>query len=243
MTRLRSALALGAVLGGWAALTETGLVRHRAVAGPIATARATYEGVASGALLADLGATAARVAVGVSLGLAAGLLLGVVAGRRTRALEPALDFLRAIPPLLVFPFLLLAFGYGETARVGVIAWACALVVSLHVAGALAAGSPERLRAIRAMGASRWQTLRWLHAYEVLPACATGLRHAVATGIVVAVVTEMVVGAPHGLGARAVAAQVAYETPQLFAVVLSTGAVGYATSQALLALERRFDWRE
>ena len=39
--RLRSALALGGVLGGWAALTETGVVRHRAIAGPIATARAT----------------------------------------------------------------------------------------------------------------------------------------------------------------------------------------------------------
>lgn len=247
MKRLGPLALLLVPLGLWAALTETGLFRHRAVAGPVATWAAFARGVADGELLDDLGATAFRVAIGVLLGLLAGLPLGVFVGlssERKRVLDPGLDFLRAIPPLLVFPLLLLAFGYDDRARVGVVAWAATLVISLYVTAGVGRSRRERLRALRAMGASRRQQLRWLHLYEVLPSCLTALRHAVATGIVVAVVTEMVVGVPHGLGARAVAAQIAYDTPGLYAVILMTGAVGYLLGRLLLALERRLVfWQE
>lgn len=225
-------------LAAWTLTTETGALRHRAVAGPLDTLEALATGLGSGELALDLGATALRVVAGVALGLVAGLPLGAWAGSSRRGVEPGLDFLRAIPPLLVFPLLLLALGYGEGARIALVAWASALVISMHLASGLRARSAARLRALRAMGASRWQTLRWLHAYEALPACATALRHGIATGLVVAVVSEMVVGAPHGLGARALAAQIAYEAPQLYAVILLTGACGYASGRALLALEAR-----
>lgn len=224
-------------LAAWTLSTETGALRHRAVAGPLDTLEALATGLGSGELALDLAATSLRVLAGVALGLVAGLPLGAWAGT-SRRVEPGLDFLRAVPPLLVFPLLLLVLGYGEGARIVLVAWASALVVSMHLASGLRARSPARLRALRAMGASRWQTLRWLHAYEALPACATALRHGIATGLVVAVVSEMVVGAPHGLGARALAAQIAYEAPQLYAVILLTGGCGYASGRALLALERR-----
>jgi len=227
----------------WAACTETGLIEHRAIAGPVATAGALADGIASGGLLLDLGATAARIAGGVLLGLLWGLPIGLASGvlksegsPRAAGLEPSLDFLRAIPPLLIFPLLLLAFGYGERARVGVIGWAAALVISMHVASGLGRASSQRLRALRAMGASRWQTFRWLYFYETLPAGVTALRHAFSTAGVVAVVTEMVIGVPHGLGARAVAAQIAYETADLYAVICLTGGAGYLVSRTLLALE-------
>lgn len=233
--------ALATALGAWAGLADTGLVRHRALAGPIATVGALGSGLADGTLVADAAATMARTAAGVALGLAAGLPIGLWLGTsaaRRRTLEPGLDFLRAIPPLLVFPLLLLAFGYGERARVGAVAWAAALLVALHVSHVAARARPERARALRAMGFGWWHRLRWLHAYEILPGLLTSLRHALGTGLVVAVVTEMVVGAPHGLGARAVSAQVAYDTPGLYAVIVATGLFGWTLGRALLALERR-----
>lgn len=239
------ALAVAAPLSVWAAVTESGLIRHRAVAGPVDTARALAAGLGADLPL-DVGATLLRVVGGVALGLLVGLPVGLLAGSaagRGRAIEPALDFLRAIPPLLVFPVLLMAFGYDERARVGVVAFAAALVVAMYVAAGARRGRPERARALRAMGATRAQALRWLHLYEVLPGCLTGLRHAFATGLVVAVVTEMLVGAPRGLGSRAVDAQIAYDAPALYAVILVTGGLGYAASLLLLALERRLvSWR-
>lgn len=239
--RARVALAI-ALLAAWAGLADTGLVRHRALAGPVATIGALACGLADGSLALDVLATLARTAAGVALGVALGVPLGVASGRR-RSVEPSLDFLRAIPPLLVFPLLLLAVGYGERARVGAVTWAATLVVSMHVAAGVARASGPRRRALTAMGAGAVHRLRWLHLYELAPSCSTGVRHALGAGTIVATVTEMVVGAEHGLGARAMAAQIAYDAPGLYAVIVTTGLVGFGLSRLVLGLERRvIHWR-
>ena len=149
-----------------------------------------------------------------------------------------MDFLRAVPPLLVFPLLLLAFGYGDLARVGAIAYATTLVIALYVSTGVRRVPRGRVDALRVMGATRWQILRWVQLYEILPSCLTALRHSVSAGLVVAVVTEMVVGATEGLGSRAVSAQIAYDAPGLYAVILVTGACGYALGALLVAVEHR-----
>lgn len=237
------ALALGLVaVASWAAVADTGLVRHRALAGPLATAGAIAAGLADGSLAWDLSATLARMLAGVTIGAALGLPLGLASGS-ARTLEPGLDFLRAIPPLLLFPLLLLAFGYDDRARVGAVAWAAALVVSMHVAAGASRASSARRRALTAMGAGFLDRLRWLHLYELAPPLLTGLRHAVGAGTIVATVTEMVVGAEHGLGTRAVTAQIAYDAPGLYAVLVTTGAASFALSRLLLLVERRaVRWR-
>jgi NitT/TauT family transport system permease protein len=124
----------------------------------------------------------------------------------------------------------------------VIAWSSALVCSLHVA-ASSRGESGRERALRAMGATTAQRLRWVVLPELVPAALTALRQACSLGLVVTVVTEMVMGAEHGLGARAVAAQIAYDTPDLYGVIACAGAIGWLASRALLALELRAGaWR-
>lgn len=237
----RRLLPFVAMLLAWAAFTETGVFEHRALATPSDTLEALLGGLGDGSLVADLGATALRLGLGLALGLLLGTPLGLLIGTRARrhdALEPAMDFLRAIPPLLVFPVLLLALGYGDSARVGAIGYASSLVFALHLSSALRRVPRGRVDALRAMGASRTQVLRHVHLYEVIPGALTGVRHAVSTGLVVAVVTEMVVGAPEGLGTRAVSSQITYDTPGLYAVILVTGAFGFALGSLLLAVERR-----
>lgn len=246
MNRVRRWAVGGALLVVWSALADTGLVRNRALAGPVAIVRALVRGLGNGTLEADVLATVLRVAAGTAAGLAIGLPLGLWTGSsptRRHALEPGLDFFRAVPPLLVFPLLLLAFGYNDAARIAAVTYATTLVISMHVASGAASASPDRARALRVMGASAWQRLRWLQLYETLPQLMTGVRHAVATGLVVAVVTEMVVGCAHGLGARAMSAQVDYDVASIYAVLLLAGACGFAATRLLLALERITSWSE
>ncbi|MBZ0119931.1 MAG: hypothetical protein K8H88_23280, partial [Sandaracinaceae bacterium] len=95
---------------------------------------------------------------------------------------------------------------------------------------------RRRDVLRAMGAGWIDRVRWLHVHELAPPLATALRHALGTGMVVGVVTEMVVGAEHGLGARALSAQIAYDAPGLYAVIALTGGIALALSSALSAIE-------
>ena len=229
------------VVAAWTAVTETGLVHHRAIASPIGILRALADGATSGSLAADLGATTARMFVGLVAGLAVGVALGLGVGssaRFARWLEAPLELMRAIPPLLFFPLLLLVFGYGEVARVSAAALAAGLVVSLHVAAGVRRVSPTRARFLRALGATRWQRFRWQLAYELAPIVATATQHAIAASLVVTVVAEMLVGAEHGLGARAVAAQISYDAPSMWLALLVTGLLGVALARGVALLERR-----
>lgn len=230
------------IVGGWTLVAETGLVRHRALAGPIQVAHALWASAADGTLAADVSSTLGRVLASVGIGLVLGAPIGLALGRTnevSRALESWLDFLRAVPPLLVLPVFLLALGYGDSARIAVASWAAALVVSLHVAAGLRAADPARERVLRALGATRWQRVRWVRMYELLPHALVGLRQATTTAIVVCVVTEMIVGAEHGLGARALAAQISYDAPGLYLAILATGTIGLGISRILVAIERRW----
>ncbi len=224
----------------WALVTETGLLAHRAVAGPVDTARALWTCLLDGTLVADMGATLVRVALGVGAGFAAGIPIGLWAGgsRNGGEVESFLDFFRAIPPLLVFPILLLAFGYGNEARVAVVAFAALLVVSLHVAAAIRQVPRARAEYVATLELTRWQRFKWFQFYATLPGILTSLRHAIASGLIVAVVTEMVIGAPHGLGSRAVSAQMSYDAPALYALVLVTGALGAGLAALILQIEQK-----
>ena len=242
LKRLQGWLVPAAAVGLWASADALGLLQHRALAGPWATAHALITGLQDGPLLGDVAATMARAVVSVLLALLPAVVTGLWIGasrRQTRLWEPALDFVRSVPPLLVLPLFLLGLGYGNASRIAVATWAATWVMALVVAAGARQGHPERDRFLRAMGATHWQRLRWLRAFEVLPHGFVALRQGLATSLVVTVVTEMLLGAPQGLGARAMGAQIAYNTPLLYAVILLTGALGFAGAEIILAMERRW----
>ena len=245
MKRLGLALVAPALLIGlWQLAHLAGWPSPRAVPAPWDVARLGGSELAGPELWRDIGATLARVGAGLGiatlLGSAVGLLLG--ASRAAwRAAEPTLDFVRSIPPILTFPLCLLGFGYGDDARVAAVVFGTTGIIVLHVASALARAPRARRETLRLCGAGRLAELRELHFWEALPGLVTGLRVALAAALVIAVVTEMLVGAPHGLGVRARDAQIGYRADQLWLVIVVAGAIGWALSSALAAVERRLRW--
>lgn len=235
-----------AFLLAWSACAHAGWPSARAVPRPGDVLALALREMSARDLWLDLVATLGRVAAGVTLATVAGGALGVLVGRSRalwRAVEPSVDFLRAVPPLLVFPIFLLALGYGDGARVAAIAFGTAPTVMLHVAGGIACIPSGREETVRLAGIRGVAAVRVLYAWEVVSPLVTGVRIAVALGLVIAVVTEMVVGAAHGLGARALDAQLGYRADMLWLVVILAGAVGQGLSSVLARLERRVvHWR-
>lgn len=238
--RLWQALALGSLLGAWWLASAIG-AEGRALPSPAAVARAALDELPHVGIWRDVAATVARVLVGVALAAVVGGLTGVALGTRRelwRAVEPAADFLRAIPPILTFPVFLLGLGYGDASRVAAISSGTFLLITLHVALALGRIPEERRDAARLLGLRGLRALRYLYVFEVLPALLLGVRLALAAGLVIAVVSEMLIGADAGLGARALSAQVGYRADLLWLVVLLAGGVGTLLSTAVARLERK-----
>lgn len=238
---LRRAMAPLALLALWATASMTSWGREHSVPRLAEVARAAVEGAGDGTLLGDLGDTLARVLAGAGLAVLLGGALGLWLGGRPslwRAVEPTADFVRSIPPILVYPLLLMGFGYNEGSRLAAVAFGGFGAVMLPVASALARVPAARSDVVRLSGLRGWAAFRVLHLPEALPALLMGARLALATALVIVVVTEMLVGSRYGLGVRALAALQEYRPERLWLVVLLSGGLNAALSGALVALERR-----
>lgn len=238
-------LVAAAGLVAWGALASIAPLR-RAVPTPAEMAATTWEALTHATLWHDAGATLARVIAGVTLASVVGLLAGVACGQSARGYErtaPALDFIRSVPPVLMFPLGLMLLGYGEPARVVTIAAGTWGIVAVEVAAALRHAPAAREEVLRVAGVSPWTRFWRVRAYELLPGLFMGVRMALAAGMIVAVVGEMLVGVPHGLGARALDAQIAGRPDLLWLVIAASGLLGTALSRLVARIERRVvRWR-
>lgn len=233
-----SLLALAAALGAWWAVAQIQVAGRSLIATPASTLNA-LSGTAP-TLGVDLAATAARTGLGLAAGVAAGLVVGAFAAvlmRRTPVIEGLLDLARSIPPVVVLPVCLLAFGYNEVARQATVAFGCVWTVALAVMTAASSPRSVRREMLDLAEATPLQALAWTQPWESLGVLVVGLRTSASTAVVVAVVTEMIAGAEHGLGSRVIAAQIVGDTPGLTLDVLAAGVLGYLVNLGLRMLEQ------
>ena len=230
-------------LGVWFALASLRFAGKPVIATPLEVMRVLPS--ASPALAADVLATTYRAFLGLGIGVLGGMAMGVLAAlvvSRAPIVDGALDFARSVPPVVLLPMFLLAFGYDETARVATIAAGCAWTMALAVTTAAGTERSARRELLDLAGATKIEAALWTQPWEALPALAVGLRASASTAVIVAVVTEMVAGAERGVGSRVISAQIASDTAILTLNVIAVGAVGYLANVGLRRLEsvaRRF----
>jgi NitT/TauT family transport system permease protein len=181
----------------------------------------------------------------VVLGFAAGSIAGVAVGyglARFRLLaritSPYLVAAQAVPILAIAPLLSLWFGTGLLAKVVV----CGLIVFFPVAVATMVGVREVDRGLlelaRSLRASRRRILVDVELPAALPVILGGLRVGVTLAVVGAIVGEWA-GPDKGLGVLVNLARGSlFDTPLLFATLLTIALLGIAAYGLVVLAERR-----
>jgi NitT/TauT family transport system permease protein len=234
-------LALGLLaLLGWEAATRHWGLSALVLPAPGQIGQALWRGLASGYWWPHVGQTL----LGVALGLTAGALLGFGCGlllgtqpRLRRWLTPYLVVSQLTPKLALAPLFILWFGFGTLPTVVMTALICFFPLLENTLAALEQTDPQQLELLRALGASRWQTLWRLQVPAGRHTLAAGLRVALVLAWVGTVVSEFI-SASHGLGAVIIGAQGAMDTALLFAALLWIAVLGVASYGLLHLLERR-----
>lgn len=191
-------------------------------------------------LLDDVAPSLARLAVGYAVALVVGVALGVLVGssRTLRGLlEPVLEFLRAIPPPVLVPVLILLFGLGDTMKVLVIVSGCVWPVLLNTVEGVRAVDEvlaDTCRSYRIRGGYR---LRHLVLRAASPQIVTGARQALSIGIILMVISEMF-AATSGLGFTVVQFQRSFAIPEMWSGVIVLGLTGVVLSGLFALAERR-----
>lgn len=187
-------------------------------------------------------ATLGRAVEGWIIGMGLGALLGLALGRSRFAFDftaPSVEFIRAIPPILAFPLLLVAFNYSRESYVGTIVFGCVPVVAITVAQGIKTIAQERMEIFR-LHQRRKSTQLLVSIMEIMPALSLAARLTFSFSLIIAVVTEMVFTPRSGFGIGSIAreAEVAFDTPSFYGSVLLIGIIGYLGNQLLRALEYR-----
>lgn len=181
-----------------------------------------------------------RLLLGYVLAAVVGVVVGVVIGthRTVRAIvEPVLEFLRAIPPPVLVPVLILFFGIGSMMKVVVIAFGCVWPVLLNTVEGVRAVDSVQLDTCRSYRISSWPRLTRVVLPAAGPQIITGLRQALSIGIILMVISEMF-AANSGLGFTIVQFQRSFAIPEMWGGIIVLGVLGFLLSAAFGLVERR-----
>lgn len=181
-----------------------------------------------------------RLAAGYALAGVAGVAFGTLIGsyRRVRAVcEPVLEFLRAVPPPVLVPVIMLFAGIGDTMKIVVIATGCVWPVLLNTVEGVRAVDAVTAETARSYGITGAARLRHVVLPSASPQIFAGLRQALSVGIILMVISEMF-AASNGLGFTVVQFQRSFAIPDMWTGILLLGLLGFVLSVLFQLVERR-----
>ncbi|MFF9775737.1 ABC transporter permease [Streptomyces sp. NPDC013978] len=191
-------------------------------------------------LRADVLPSLLRLTAGYALAAAVGVAFGTVIGsyRRVRAVcEPVLEFLRAVPPPVLVPVIMLFAGIGDTMKIAVIASGCVWPVLLNTVEGVRAVDSVMAETARSYGITGAARLRHVVLRSASPQIFAGLRQALSIGIILMVISEMTASS-NGLGHTIVQFQRGFAIPDMWTGILVLGLLGFVLSVVFRLVERR-----
>lgn len=240
-----SILVAPALIGLWLLARRFDLVHSILLPDFAETVAAFRDVVSADAFPMHLRRTVSAILLGYLLGCTVGLALGIGLSSfplLRKAYFPLLAGFEAIPGIVLAPVIITWLGFGMSGKVVQAAIACFFPVFVTTLVGLSMVSDNELRLMRILRASRWQAFLQLRIRSALPAIFGGLKIAITTATIGAVVSEFV-GADAGLGFLMLRYKASYDTESTFALIFIFGVIGSVSFLLLELLERKIVfWR-
>jgi ABC-type nitrate/sulfonate/bicarbonate transport system permease component len=188
----------------------------------------------------DVAPSLARLAVGLVLAIGLGIGLGLLIGsfRWLRSLtEPVLEFLRAIPPPVLVPILMILVGINNQMKVLVIVSGCIWPVLLNTVEGVRSVDEVLLDTGRVYRIHGWLRVTRLILPAAAPQMMAGIRQALSVGLILMVISEMFASSS-GLGFTIVQFQRAFAVPEMWSGIVLLGLIGVALAFIFQFVERR-----
>ncbi|MFB8111835.1 ABC transporter permease [[Kitasatospora] papulosa] len=214
----------------------------------LVTTSGTHDGVRGyqgHTLVEHLGISLRRIAIGAGAGVLAGLVAGILMGTLPWVrvvFEPAVAFLRTLPPLAYFSLLIIWFGIDEAPKLWLLAIAAMPPVAVATASAVASAPASLVEAARAIGARRSQVVASVVLPSALPEILVGVRLAFGIAYSSVVAAETVNGLP-GIGGMIRDAQRYNQSDVVVLGLFAIGVSGLLIDALLRGAENRLaPWR-
>jgi ABC-type nitrate/sulfonate/bicarbonate transport system permease component len=189
-------------------------------------------------LLAAFGATTATFLEGLALAIVLGTALGVLVGisrAAARALQPLLEFMRAIPPPVTVPIATLLIGYSTGMKLTVVVLSGLWPILLNATSAVRRIDPLLLDVAHSFRLTAWQRMNRIILPAIVPSLLIGIRIAIPLAIVVTLLVEMLTSLP-GIGALMIRSQRNYQSSEVYALLVLVGLFGFVVNDLFAVVE-------
>jgi NitT/TauT family transport system permease protein len=233
------------VLAAWQWAWSAGSISPLFFTGPSQILKRGVEDWTDGRLRQDIAYSGTNFLIGVGAAIVSGVIVGVIIGwyrRLAMVVEPFLTTLYSTPRVALIPLVLIWFGIGMWSKVFIVFINAFFPVLINTIGGVKATDRDLLRAARAYCASDWQIFTTLVIPGAVPFILTGVRQAVALGLIGVVVGEMF-GGSEGIGYMVNYGGQTFQTDAVFLGVVIIAAAGITLSWLTGRLEQHFSrWR-
>ncbi len=216
----------------WARVVD---LRSDSLAAPTQIAVSLFDALMDGTALHATAQTLTMASIGVALGCGIGLLMGVLLGlwpQVNRLAEFSVEALRPIPSTALIPVAMLAYGFGYTMEIAIIAFASCWPMLILARAAVGSVKPRLLEVSRMLGFGLFARIWKFILPATLPRIFIAFRLSVGIALIVAVTVEIAAN-PFGLGYAMTIAQQSLRPALMFAILLWIGLVGWFLNALLV----------
>jgi len=188
----------------------------------------------------DLGSTVITWLAGVIIGTIVGALLGVLLALNRyvwAAVEPWVEFIRALPSVVLIPLVSLFMGVGIASRLLATSLVVVVLMMSTSGTAIRSTSLAHLRLATAWKVTPVQRLFHFQLPAALSHMAVAMKAAIPLALIVAVAADMLIATDSGIGKIIMDSLAVFDTAKLYAAVLVVGCLGYLAALAGSALEK------
>jgi ABC-type nitrate/sulfonate/bicarbonate transport system permease component len=237
---LARSAAIIVLLVAWEVLARSGAVT-RFMLPPLS---AVIERIWNDALAGDLFISAAltlyRALVGFLIAAVAGVALGLAMTRKAGVrwfFDPIISVGFPMPKIAFLPIIILWLGFYDLTKISMVVFDAIFPVVTATMAGIAGVERELLWSARNMGAKERELLWQVMLPAALPQIMTGLQVALPIALIVAIVTEMMMGG-YGIGGAMMTASRFADSRGVFAGIVEIAVIGYALVKAMALIRRR-----
>jgi NitT/TauT family transport system permease protein len=206
---------------------------------------AWFDLLVSGQLFRALSTSLQAMALGYVLSVLFGVPLGLLMGRYRR-LESFLDIymtaLLTVPMISFIPFLVIAFGLGLHSRVWIVFLFAFVIIAINTTAGVRNVDVTLTEMARSFGARESDLFLKVIVPAALPMIMAGLRLGMGRAVLGMVTSELIL-AVVGFGAMLMTFSASYNSPALFATILTIVLLAVALLALIQYLDRRLmPWR-
>ena len=239
--RVRSMISVLTVIVLWEAVARAGLTPALFLPPFTKVISEWWAVCADGSLPLDLAVSLSRAAVGLGLATAIGVPLGI-AMARSRFLhwlfDPVIALAFPSPKIAFLPIFILWFGIYSLSKILLVAFACIFPI---LSGSFAAASSVNrvwIWSAASLGTARFAMLFRIVLPAAWPRIFASLRVALPVSLITTFTAEMVSGGG-GMGATLMYSQRFFESPTVFAYILTMLGVGLLLDALMLRIQAAF----